>query len=222
MRRHFHRCAHLRVFSVDAAERGRARKGGSEILEELCDARKLAPCVGLAECDVLGPAEKRELLVARATRLRAEEGGRSLLADGADSRAEELEALRADFLAEHREIVEENRRLHAEAAGALKRNPRPPPASRRELERAGVSVFENEELRELRTARLDALERGLDALGRGAYGRCASCAGPIAVARLRDAPDSAVCGPCAERAVYGAPVYRPGSGSAIPGAGSSS
>lgn len=201
MRHHFHRCAQLRVVAVDAADHSHSRKGGSEVLDELCEARKLARCVGLAECDILGPAEKRELLVARATRLRAEEGGRSPLADGTDPRAEELEELRADFLAEHREIVEENRRLHAEAGGALQRNPRPARVDHGELARAGVSVFQDEALWELRTARLDALERALDALAKGRHGRCASCGSPIAAARLREAPDTAVCGSCAEKAL---------------------
>jgi RNA polymerase-binding transcription factor DksA len=203
MRHHFHRCGHLRVLAVDAGERSHARKGGTEVLEELCDARKLAPCVGLAECEILGPGEKRELLVARATRLRAEEGGRSPLADGADPRAGELDELRADFLAEHREIVEENRRLRAETAGALQRNPRPVATNRGELARAGVSVFQDEALQELRTVRLDALERALEALSRGRYGSCARCASPIAVDRLRDAPDTAVCAKCAEQALAG-------------------
>jgi len=205
MRHHFHRCGHLRVVAIDAGERSHARKGGSEVVDELCDARKLARCVGLAECDILAPAEKRELLVARATRLRAEEGGRSPLADGADPRADELDELRADFLDEHREIVEDNRRLGAEAAGALQRNPRPPATTRGELEGAGVSVFQDEELRELRTARLDALERALEALGRGRYGRCARCASPIPVERLRDTPDTVVCSRCAEQAEGPAP-----------------
>jgi RNA polymerase-binding transcription factor DksA len=200
MRHHFHRCGHLRVVAVEAGERSHARKSGSEVLDELCDARKLAPCVGLAECEILTPGEKRELLVARATRLRAEEGGRSPLADGADPRAAELEELRAEFLDEHREIVEENRRLRAEAAGALQRNPRPVATNRGELARAGVSVFQDDALQALRGARLDALERALDALGHGRYGQCASCARPIAAERLRDAPDTAVCGPCAEKA----------------------
>lgn len=201
MRHHFHRCGHLRVLTIDAADRSHARKGGTEVLEELCEARKLAPCVGLAECDILGPAEKRELLVARATRLRDEEGGRSSLADGADPRAVELDELRADFLDEHREIIEENRRLRAEAGGALQRNPRPVATDRRDLARAGISVFEDEKLQALRTARLDALERALEILARGRYGLCASCGSPIAAARLRAAPDTAVCDKCAEQAL---------------------
>ena len=52
MRHHFHRCAHLRVIQVKGADLGGLRKGGGQILDELCEARKLAPCLGLAECDV--------------------------------------------------------------------------------------------------------------------------------------------------------------------------
>ena len=70
MRHHFHRCGHLRVVTIDASDLSQARRGGSFVVEELCEARKLAPCVGLAECDILAPAQKRDLLGARATRLR--------------------------------------------------------------------------------------------------------------------------------------------------------
>jgi RNA polymerase-binding transcription factor DksA len=54
-----------------------------------------------------------------------------------------------------------------------------------------------EELRGLRTARLEAIDRGLDALARRQYGDCASCRQPIETARLRIAPDTVVCSACA-------------------------
>jgi RNA polymerase-binding transcription factor DksA len=204
MRHHFHRCTHLRVIDVDARDLSRARKGGSQVLEELCDAKRLMPCVGLVECDVLSPAQKRDLLGARATRLREEEGGVSLLADAGagDPRAVELAELRRDLLEERNAIAQENRRRAAEAGGALRRNPRPvSPTEEHELAAAGVFVVQDEGLRGLRTARLDVLDRALDALARGDCGSCARCRGPIEVARLREAPDTAVCMACARAAL---------------------
>ena len=97
MRHHFHRCGHLRVIDLDARDLSRARKGGKQILDELCEAKHFAPCVGLAECDVLSAGQKRELLVTRATRLREEEGGVSTLADADAYRAHP----------EHRRFVDE-------------------------------------------------------------------------------------------------------------------
>ena len=125
MRHHFHRCRHLRVLELSASDLSGAHKGGSQVLEELCDARRLAPCVGLAECDVLSPSQKRELLATRATELRRQEGGRSPLADRDDPRAADLEELRRDLLEERNAIADANRLHAAEAAGALRRNPRP-------------------------------------------------------------------------------------------------
>jgi RNA polymerase-binding transcription factor DksA len=191
---------HLRVIAVDARELNQSRKGGSQVLEELCDAKRLAPCLGLADCDVLPPAQKRELLAARATRLREEEGGASPLADAraGDPRSRELEELRRELLEERNAIAQKNRQLAAEAAGALRRNPRPlTPAEEHELMAAGVHVVLDSDLRELRSARLDAIDRALDALAHHRYGACVRCRGPIEAARLRDAPDTRVCAACA-------------------------
>jgi RNA polymerase-binding transcription factor DksA len=216
MRQHFHRCGYLRVIAVDASELGRPRKGGSRILEELCQARGLARCVGLAECEVLAPAQKRELLAARATRLREQEGGWSPLADLPDPRASELRELRGELLEEREQIVAENRRRVLEAAAALQRNPRPlGRAEQPELEAAGISVFQDEALRELRAARLDAIDRGLEALAGRSYGDCARCGRPIEVARLRIAPDTVVCMACAQEALPD-PLRRPWEGSEPP------
>ena len=201
MRHHFHRCGHLRILALEAVDLGRDRKGGSQILEELCEAKRLVRCVGLAECDVLAPAQKRDLLVARATRLREEEGGASSLADAPDARAAELGRLQRELREEYEEIVEENRRSRAEAGAALQRNPRP--LSRREeggLAAAGVSIFLDDELRALRTSRLDALERALDAMASGGFGDCKRCRRPIDVERLHETPDTALCTACAREA----------------------
>ena len=202
MRHHFHRCGYLRVVEIDAKDLSGERKGGARILEELCEARRLAPCLGLAECDVLSPAQKRDLLVTRATRLREEEGGASSLADVPDPRSAELRALREALLEEQQEIVQENRRQRAEAGAALQRNPRVIARSEEpDLDRAGASVFYDEESLALRGARLDAIERALEAMGREGFGRCLRCGGPIEVQRLRHAPDTLVCTACARTAL---------------------
>jgi RNA polymerase-binding transcription factor DksA len=193
--------------TLEASDRSHARRGGAQILEELCEARRLTPCLGLVECDVLSPAQKRDLLAARATRLREEEGGPSALADARDPRAIELGRLREDLLEEHAEIVEDNRRSRAEAAAATQRNPRPiRPAEERALVGAGISVFLDEDLRALRAARLDAIERAVDAIDRGAFGKCACCGRPIELERLCLAPDTAVCEICARTALPEVPL----------------
>jgi RNA polymerase-binding transcription factor DksA len=208
MRHHFHRCGFLRVLEVDASELSGARKGGGQILDELCEAKHLAPCIGLAECDVLSAAQKRELLAVRVTHLRDEEGGRSLLADAkaGDPRIPELEELRRTLLDERNAIALENRRRAAEGGGALQRNPRPlSHAEERELGRSGLSVVQDDELRASRAARMDVLDRALDALAHGRLGDCIRCRGPIGVALLREAPDTLVCASCA-RAVAPRPM----------------
>jgi RNA polymerase-binding transcription factor DksA len=202
MRHHFHRCGYLRLLEVDASDLNRVRKGGGQILEELCEAKRLARCVGLAECDILSPAQKRALLVARATRLREEEPAPAWLAAPATPRDAELAALRADLEEEYQAMIEENRSRKGEAGGALQRNPRPFPSHHEaDLAVVGASVILDDELRELRMARLDALERAIEAIDRGRYGNCARCRGPIEIDRLREAPGAVVCTPC-EQAVW--------------------
>jgi RNA polymerase-binding transcription factor DksA len=200
MRHHFHRCGHLRVIELDVRDLSHARKGGKQILEELCDAKQLSPCLGLAECDVLNARQKRELLVARATHLRDVEGGVSELADATAPRAAELEELRDGFLDERNAIAEENRLRAAESAGAVQRNPRPiTPDEEHELAAAGVYVVLDDELRAFRSARLDAIDRALDALAAGRYGDCLRCGRGVEIARLRETPDTLVCAACAPR-----------------------
>jgi RNA polymerase-binding transcription factor DksA len=197
MRHQFHRCAHLRLVEIRGSDFGRTRKGGRQVVAELCGAKRLAPCVGLAECDVLPAGQKRELLAARATLLREESGGTSLLADAGNPRRAELAELRATLLEERNSIADENRRMSAEAGGALQRNPRPLGRSEEHaLGGAGVSVMLDDELRTLRSARLDALDRALEALDAGRFGVCVRCGAPIEIERLHDAPDTAVCGRC--------------------------
>jgi RNA polymerase-binding transcription factor DksA len=202
MRRHFHRCGHLRILSVDAGDLSGARKGGSQILEELCEVKGLARCLGLADCDVLSAAQKRDLLGTRATQMREEEGGESPLADLPHPRAKQLRELRSELALQREQIVAENRRRLTESAGAVLRNPRPLRSTEEwELRGAGVSVFLDEELRELQTTRLDAIDRALDAMARGVYGNCVRCRRPIDVERLREAPDTLLCPACASEAL---------------------
>jgi RNA polymerase-binding transcription factor DksA len=196
------------VIELDASDLSQARKGSSQILEELCDAKRFAPCVGLAECDILPPGQKRDLLAARATQLREEEGGASPLADAraGDPRAAELAELRDRLLAERNAIAQENRRRAAEAGGALQRNPRPlGRAAEGDLPGAAISVVLDDELRALRAARLDTLDRALDAMKRGRYGGCARCRAPIEISRLREIPDAVLCAPCVRDAFGDAP-----------------
>lgn len=204
MRHQFHRCASLRLIVLRAGDLSSARKGGKQVLAELCDAKHLAPCVGLAECDVLSAGQKRELLAARATRMREERGGTSRVADAdaGNPRRAELEELRESLLEERNAIAQENRRLSAESGGALQRNPRPlGRTEERELAGAGVAVVLDDALRALRAARLDALDRALEALDVGRFGVCVCCGGPIEIERLRETPDTAVCTRCAAAAV---------------------
>lgn len=196
MRHHFHRCSHLRVISAEASEISGGRRGGSVILDELCGAKGLARCVGLAECDVLTPAEKRELLVARVTRLREETGTPlSPLGDLGGARGQELLSLRESLLEEREAIRSENRRLLAEAAAALEAQA-PISGQDVELAEAGLSVRGSDPSIALGSARLDAIDRALEEIAGGRYGVCARCGNLIEIDRLRNAPDTIVCGSC--------------------------
>jgi RNA polymerase-binding transcription factor DksA len=194
MRHHFHRCPNLRVVSVDASELSGDRKGGSTILEELCEAKKLDRCSGLADCEILSDKQRRDLLVARVTHLRELEGGRSAVADVRSARREQLAELAALLLEERGEIVEANRRMLAEAAAAFDDRP------------DGAPLGADEDLRDatlslgspaLRSARLDAIDRALEEIGTAGFGVCLRCGGSIEIARLHHAPDSHVCDACA-------------------------
>jgi RNA polymerase-binding transcription factor DksA len=201
MRQHFHRCPNLRLVELDVREVAATRGRGHVVLDELCAAKKLAPCVGLVECDVLAPAQKRELLAVRVTRLRAEEGAPvSPLGDVPDPRRQELAELAARLGDERREITEENRRLLAEAAAAADWGGTWPQRATEGFASAGVVSWLDESLRALRSARLDAIDRALEALARGDRFACLRCQRPIALARLFEASDTHVCEACAREA----------------------
>jgi RNA polymerase-binding transcription factor DksA len=199
MRQHFHRCPNLRVLTVDAREVDATRGGrGHLVLDELCAARKLAACVGLAECDILDAGQKRELLAVRVTRLREEEGARhSALGDVPDPRWDELAALAEDLREERGSIHEENRRLLAEAGAAADWGKQQSGRASEGFAGLGVSMHLDESLRALRSARLDAIERALEAFARGDRRVCLRCRRLIGVDRLREAPDARVCETCA-------------------------
>jgi hypothetical protein len=176
MRHQYHHCAHLRVVRLDASDLSHARKGGSVVLEELCEAKQLAPCVGLLECDVLPLGPKQELLLASARRLRSETG-ESALSGVSELRRRELEALRSELIGERKRI----------ALGWM--------------ERLGKVRSETELARQLGpTWRVEAIDRALDAMEAGPYGFCAACGGSIEMERLRLVPDTQVCVGCAGRA----------------------
>lgn len=206
MRHHFHRCTHLRTVAVPASELHGARRGGSIILEELCDARKLTPCVGLAECDVLTAGQKQDLLVERATRIREEEGRPTELSGVPRERGAELDRLREGLVHERNDIVEENLRLEAELAGVEDRELSPAAGQEGELKEAGLSLQLDPAWSELRAGRLDEIDRALDAMESPVYGSCALCGGEIAVERLRLAPETRVCGLCAREAPAPKPI----------------
>ena len=205
MRHHFHRCMHLRVISVPASELHGARRGGGVILEELCEARRLTPCVGLAECDILTAGQKQELLVERATRIRQKEGRPVELSGVPRARAAELRQLRESLVAERDRIVEENLRSEAEVGGAQDRESRAAPGEEAELEAAGLSLRLEPAWSELRVERLDEIDRALEAMRDPIYGSCALCGGDIESERLRGYPETRVCTSCAREA----PAPRP-------------
>lgn len=200
MRQHFHRCPELRTIEVEASELHGARRGGGVILEELCAARHLARCVGLVECTVLAWPQKRDLLAARATRLR-EEGDATPLSAPESPRREGLAALREELLEERDAIVAHNREVEAGLAFAVvalegaEYPDAPEEASR------SVPLRLHDAQRELRLERLDAIERGLAAMASVDFGICLRCRQPIEVARLREVPDSHVCAVCARSAL---------------------
>ena len=198
MRQHFHRCPNLRVVSIDASEIAGDRKGGSVILDELCQAKELSRCVGLAECDILTDGHRRELLVARVTELRRQTGGPSIVGDLGAARQRELAELAEDFFVESDEILDANRRTLAEATAAFDDRAddaplgTPEDLARPDLAAAGLPTF--------RAARLDAIDRALEEMSQAHYGICARCREMIDVHRLRRTPDSHVCQSCARAA----------------------
>ncbi len=200
MRHHFHRCMHLRVVSVPVSELHGARKGGVVVLEELCDAKGLTPCVGLVECDLLAPGQKQELLVERATRIREERGRPTALSGVRRERGEALRPLRQALVEERDRIVEENLRAAAEIAGGEDRALLARPGEEPQLEAAGLSVRAGAAESALRVERLDEIDRALEAMEDSSFGTCALCGGEIAVERLRLNPVTRVCASCAREA----------------------
>jgi RNA polymerase-binding transcription factor DksA len=202
MRQHFHRCPNLRLVTVDARDLAATRGRGHVVLDELCAANRLNPCVGLVECEILDAGQRRSLLAARATRLREEEGAvRSALADVPDPRADELAVLSSELLEERRAITDENRRLLAEATAASDWGLLQPARATEGFESAGVSSRLDDSLRALRSARLDAIDRALEAIAGGDPLFCLRCRRRIELERLRESPDARVCEACARAAV---------------------
>ncbi len=197
MRHHFHRCAHLRVIQVPASELAGNRRGAGPILEELCDAKGFTPCWGLVECDVLSLAQKRDLLVTRATRLREE--GHEGLAGVPEARTRTLHRLRERLERERERIVAENRSLKEEAVRLAAITGREEITDDAERAGAELSLRFGNTLERLRVRRLDAIDRALDAMDRGTYGSCAVCDETIDLERLEALPDTRLCIACARQ-----------------------
>lgn len=195
MRHHFHRCAHLRVISVPASKLHGARRGGGVILDELCDAKKLTPCLGLAECDVLTTGQKQALLVERATRIREQEGRPVELSGVRRERGAALRELRDGLVAERDRIQEENLRIEAEMGGAEDHGGIA--ARSDELSVSGLSVRFDDALAAMRIARLDEIDRALEAMADPIYGTCVLCGREVEIGRLGRHPDTRVCTACA-------------------------
>jgi RNA polymerase-binding transcription factor DksA len=199
MRHHFHRCPSLRVITADASELNGARRGGSIALDELCEAKGLVPCMGLLDCDVLAPSQKRTLLVSRATQLRARDGGTSELADGARPGSDLLSDLRRELVAERARIFAENRRIEAEVASLLEVG-RDGNADEVDRGDAAAALRFDDALEKLSVRRLDTIDQALDAMERGTFGFCRHCDEAIEPDRLRAVPDASMCITCARRA----------------------
>ncbi|MCC6641537.1 MAG: TraR/DksA family transcriptional regulator [Deltaproteobacteria bacterium] len=199
MRHHFHRCPNLRVVTADASDLNGARRKGSIALDELCEAKRLTPCHGLVECDVLTAPQKRTLLVTRATQLREEDGGGSELAGGLRSDESFHRDLRDELLAERSRIVAENQRIETEVASLLSVS-RDGNADEADRGDAAAAVHFDDALERLSILRLDAIDRALDAMDSGAFGSCARCGDSIERERLRAMPDAVLCIECARDA----------------------
>lgn len=196
MRHHFHRCPNLQVVTADASDLHGARRHGAVALDELCTAKGLASCLGLVECDILSDAQKRTLMVARATRLREEDGAPSPLSGVAHARSAAYAELRRELVAERERLVSENLRLEAEMAhlDAFKREEVGDEVERADAD-SGLRL--DAAMERLSVRRLDAIDRALDAIARGSYGSCRDCGGSIELGRLRVLPDTPLCVECA-------------------------
>jgi RNA polymerase-binding transcription factor DksA len=128
------------------------------------------------------------------TELRERTGGATAIGDLGGERGREIERLAEELLNEREEIRSANRRLLAEATAAFDVRPDDAPLGTPEdLARPDLAMHSPA----LRTARLDAIDRALEAMGEGPYGVCARCGTQIGLDRLRGAPDTHVCGECA-------------------------
>lgn len=199
MRHHFHRCPNLRVITADASELNGARRHGSIALDELCEAKQLSPCMGLLDCDVLAPSQKRTLLVSRATQLRAQDGGPSELAGGSRPGDALLAEIRGGLVAERARIVTANERIETEVASLLEVS-RDGNADEIDRGDAAAALRFDDALERLSVRRLDAIDRALDAMEHGTFGECRECGVEIEPDRLRAVPDALLCIGCARKA----------------------
>ena len=96
--------------------------------------------------------------------------------------------------AEHAQLASQEARLRAEADDEEWRSPKPDEADQ------GAAAVERERLKSLaEQARsgLVRIERALERIEDGSYGKCASCGKTIPEARLEARPDADLCVECA-------------------------
>lgn len=111
----------------------------------------------------------------------------------------------ADSEAAKRRLLEERERLSREIAEleaslseSLEDASGESPYDQHMAETAGVTLDREIDLslEENARAALAQIERALDRLENGSYGRCEKCGKPIGAARLREAPSATLCVDC--------------------------
>lgn len=117
----------------------------------------------------------------------------------------ERESEMADSEAAKRRLLEERERLSREIAEleaslseSLEDASGESPYDQHMAETAGVTLDREIDLslEENARAALAQIERALDRLENGSYGRCEKCGKPIGAARLREAPSATLCVDC--------------------------
>jgi acetoin utilization protein AcuB len=114
----------------------------------------------------------------------------------AEGRSLDLELLAAELRAEHGRI----RRQLEHIEQAERELQHPPDSDPSEIEERAQRLTELEVEKPLEVLvqhRLEALERALERVERGGFGRCEQCKREIPIARLRALPDAARCMRCA-------------------------
>lgn len=126
-------------------------------------------------------------------------GGAPPVPEGTDWSPAELAEVRADLQAQLTELRDEYDKAIADL-NDLQRTSNDGAGD--DQADAGTKTFEREQEMSIAHNRLDLLtqiERALDRLDAGTYGRCESCGNPIAKARLQAFPSATLCVACKQR-----------------------